>query len=46
MTEVVASRPPELVPDSIPLLAVAPRNRKCTWRLAMIAERNVPDTIE
>ncbi|CAN5553973.1 SRPBCC family protein [soil metagenome] len=38
MTEVAVSRPLRWVPDSIQLLGVAPRNRECTWRLAMIAE--------
>jgi uncharacterized protein YndB with AHSA1/START domain len=46
MTEVAASRPLSWVPDSVQLLGVAPRNRECTWRLAMIAEQNVPDAIE
>jgi hypothetical protein len=27
-------------------LGVAPRNRECTWRLAMIAEQNDPDDVE
>jgi hypothetical protein len=34
------------VPDSVQLLGVAPRNRECTWRLAMIAEQNDPDFVE
>ncbi|MGA8328607.1 MAG: SRPBCC family protein [Mycobacterium sp.] len=46
MTEVAASRPLSWVPDIVQLLGVAPRNRECTWRLAMIAEQNVPDAIE
>jgi uncharacterized protein YndB with AHSA1/START domain len=46
MTEVAASRPLRWVPDSVQLLGVAPRNRECTWRLAMIAEQHVPDAIE
>ena len=46
MIEVAASRPLSWVPDSVQLLGVAPRNRECTWRLAMIAEQNVPDAIE
>jgi hypothetical protein len=25
---------------------VAPRNRECTWRLAMIAEKQDPDAAE
>jgi hypothetical protein len=46
MTEVAVSRPLSWVPDSVQLLGVAPRNRECTWRLAMIAEQHVPDAIE
>jgi hypothetical protein len=46
MSEVAASRPLRWVPDRVQLLGVAPRNRECTWRLAMIAEQQVPDAIE
>jgi hypothetical protein len=46
MTEVAASRPLSWVPDSVQLLGVAPRNRECTWRLAMIAEQHVPEAVE
>jgi len=46
MNEVATSIPLRWVPDSVQLLGVAPRNRECTWRLAMIAEQNVPDAIE
>ena len=46
MSEVAASRPLSWAPDSVQLLGVAPRNRECTWRLAMIAEQHVPDAIE
>ena len=46
MSEVAASRPVRWVPDSVQLLGVAPRNRECTWRLAMIAEQHVPDDFE
>jgi len=46
MTEVAASRPLSWVPDNVQLLGAAPRNRECTWRLAMIAEQNVPDAAE
>jgi hypothetical protein len=42
MTEVALSAPLRWVPDKVQLTAVAPRNRECTWRLAMIAE--APDT--
>jgi hypothetical protein len=43
MSEVATSIPLRWVPDRVQLLGVAPRNRECTWRLAMIAEQNVPD---
>jgi hypothetical protein len=46
MSEVAVSRPLRWVPDRVQLLGVAPRNRECTWRLAMIAEQQVPDAIE
>jgi hypothetical protein len=46
MSEVAASRPLRWVPDSVQLLGVAPRNRECLWRLAMIAEQHVPDDFE
>ena len=42
MTEVAVSAPLRWVPDSVQLTAVAPRNRECTWRLAMIAENADP----
>ena len=42
MTEVAVSAPLRWVPDSLQLVGVAPRNRECTWRLAMIAEQNTP----
>jgi hypothetical protein len=45
MSEVAVSRPLCWVPDSVQLLGVAPRNRECTWRLAMIAEQQVPDAV-
>lgn len=45
MSEVAVSRPLRWVPDSVQLLGVAPRNRECTWRLAMIAENNSPDAL-
>ena len=46
MSEVAASHPLRWVPDAVQLLGVAPRNRECTWRLAMIAEQQVPDAVE
>jgi len=42
MTEVAVSPPLRWVPDSVQLTGVAPRNRECTWRLAMIAEMQDP----
>jgi hypothetical protein len=45
MSEVAVSRPLRWVPDGLQLLGVAPRNRECTWRLAMIAEKQNPDGI-
>jgi uncharacterized protein YndB with AHSA1/START domain len=46
MSELATSIPLRWVPDSVQLLGVAPRNRECTWRLAMIAEQNDPDAVE
>lgn len=46
MKEVATSIPLRWVPDGVQLLGVAPRNRECTWRLAMIAEQNVPDAFQ
>jgi uncharacterized protein YndB with AHSA1/START domain len=46
MTEVAVSAPLRWVPDRLQLTGVAPRNRECTWRLAMIAERNAPEAFE
>jgi hypothetical protein len=46
MTEVAVSRPLRWVPDSVQLTGVAPRNRECTWRLAMIAEKQDPGAAE
>ena len=45
MTEVAVSAPLRWVPDSVQLAGVAPRNRECTWRLAMIAEEADPDAL-
>ncbi len=45
MTEVAVSAPLRWIPDSVQLIAVAPRNRECTWRLATIAEEADPDTL-
>jgi hypothetical protein len=46
MSEVAVSRPLRWVPDTLQLLGVAPRNRECTWRLAMIAENHDADATE
>lgn len=46
MSEVAISRPLRWVPDAIQLIGVAPRNRECTWRLAMIAENQDPAAVE
>ncbi|CAN5655206.1 SRPBCC family protein [soil metagenome] len=46
MTEVAVSRPLRWVPDAVQLLGVAPRNRECTWRLAMIAENRTPSALD
>lgn len=43
MSEVATSAPVRWIPDAVQLLGVAPRNRECTWRLALIAERADPD---
>ena len=45
MSEVAVSAPLRWVPDSVQLTGVAPRNRECTWRLAMIAENADPDAL-
>ncbi|WP_304108656.1 SRPBCC family protein [Mycolicibacterium bacteremicum] len=45
MTEVAVSAPLRWVPDPVQLLGVAPRNRECTWRLAVIAERADPQDV-
>lgn len=45
MTEVAVSAPLRRVPGRVQLLGVAPRNRECTWRLAMIAEHAEPERI-
>ena len=45
MTEVAVSAPLRWVPDRVQLIGVAPRNRECTWRLAMIAERRDPPPV-
>lgn len=46
MTEVAVSRPLRWLPDGLQLLGVAPRNRECLWRLAMIAENMDADEVD
>ncbi|CAN5749171.1 SRPBCC family protein [soil metagenome] len=46
MSEVAVSRPLRWVPDAVQLLGVAPRNRECTWRLAMIAQNQDPTDLQ
>ena len=46
MSELATRVPLRWVPDGIQLLGVAPRNRECLWRLAMIAEQHTPDASE
>lgn len=38
MSEAAVSAPLRWVPETVQSLGVAPRNRECLWRLAMIAE--------
>src|SRR6476469_7422261 len=45
MTEDAVSAPLRWVPDRVQLTGVAPRNRECTWRLAMIAQEADPDAL-
>jgi hypothetical protein len=45
MSQVAVSAQLRWVPDSVQLTGVAPRNRECTWRLAMIAEEGDPDAL-
>jgi hypothetical protein len=42
MSEIAVSVPLRSAPDTVQLAGVAPRNRECTWRLAMIAEQRAP----
>jgi hypothetical protein len=42
MSEVAVSAPLRWVPDSVQLTGVAPRNRECTWRLAMSQKTLTP----
>jgi hypothetical protein len=45
VSEVAVSAPLRWIPDSVQLTGVPPRNRECTWRLAMIAEEADPDAL-
>jgi hypothetical protein len=46
MAEVPVGAPMGWVPNRVALAAAFVRNRECTSRLAMIAERRVPDDVE
>ena len=46
MAEVPVGAPMGWVPHRLALLAVGPRNRECTRRLAALAERRTPDDAE
>lgn len=46
MAEVPVGAPLGWVPERLALAAAFPRNRECTWRLAVIAERRTPDDVE
>ncbi|MEN4476363.1 SRPBCC family protein [Mycolicibacterium cosmeticum] len=46
MAEVPVGAPMGWVPHRLALLAVVPRNRECTRRLAALAERRTPDDAE
>jgi hypothetical protein len=45
MAEVPVGAPMGWVPTRAALVAAIPRNRECTWRLAVIAERRRPDDV-
>jgi hypothetical protein len=45
MSEVPASSAISAVPDRVALVALAPRNRECLWRLSVLAERRKSDGI-
>jgi hypothetical protein len=46
MAEVPVGAPMGWVPKRLALAAAAPRNRECTWRLAVLAERRHPEDVE
>ncbi len=43
MAEVPVGAPMGWVPNRLALAAAVPRNRECTWRLAALAERRLPE---
>jgi hypothetical protein len=45
MHEVPVRGPMAALPAPVALAALWPRNRECTWRLAALAERRVPDDL-
>jgi hypothetical protein len=46
MDEVPVRGPIAVLPKRVALAALWPRNRECTWRLASLAERRVPDELD
>lgn len=46
MAEVPVGAPMGWIPKRLALAAAVPRNRECTWRLAVLAERRRPEDVE
>jgi hypothetical protein len=46
MAEVPVGAPMGWIPKRLALTAAVPRNRECTWRLAVLAERRRPEDVE
>ena len=46
MDEVPVRGPIAVLPKRVALAALWPRNRECTWRLASLAERRLPDELD
>lgn len=46
MAEVPVTPPLNWLPKRVALAAALPRNRECTWRLAALAERRLPDEVD
>ena len=46
MAEVPVGPPMGWIPKRLALTAAVPRNRECTWRLAVLAERRRPEDVE